>query len=471
MLSYIYLILGIIIFEYIRYINSKDKNKIDFSQIRMGEKTLKFNEKHEFYFGVGTASHQNEGNNKNNWSDWEDKNNLEKSGLACNQWENFDVDLENMKYLGINSYRFSLEWSRIFPSENEIDYGALEKYKDWCNKLVSNNITPFITLHHFTRPCWVDEKYGGLHNKEMEKSFLEYTDVVTKYLGKYVKYWITFNEPILEIVHGYIRGTRPPGLKMDLDKLKQALFNVCDMHSKAYDIIHRNIPSAKVSIAKNVTHMISYHDYDIFKAYFADEIDRFYNRQILDALTIGKFNFGFNLFGYNFGIHEERNLWKKKLDFIGLNHYNISYVKIEYTGENILDVVLTKKSKEFQQNDMGWDMCHYSMYNVLKMLKKYNLPIIITENGTADNSVLKSRQISIMNDHILCIQKAMEEGVIVKGYTYWTLNDNFEWEDGRKPRFGLFKTDFEKVKRKEKNAMSATPAAKFYKKIIKEHMN
>ena len=76
-----------------------------------------------------------------------------------------------------------------------------------------------------------------------------------------------------------------------------------------------------------------------------------------------------------------------------------------------------------------------------------------------------------MNDHILCIQKAMEEGVIVKGYTYWTLNDNFEWEDGRNPRFGLFKTDFEKVKRKEKNAMSATPAAKFYKKIIKEHMN
>ena len=464
MSNYVYLIIGIIAFEYFKHLKIKDKIQKDYSEIISKDINIKFNK--DFLFGVGTASHQNEGNNKNTWTEWEDKNNLEKSGVACNQWEYFDQDLENMKYLGVNCYRFSIEWSRIFPEKGKINYDALNKYKEWCQKLRLSGIEPMITLHHFTRPIWVDEMYGGLHNEMIEIDFLSYVEVVTNYLKEYVKYWITFNEPILEIVHGYLRGFRPPGYKSDFEKFKKALINICNLHSKSYNIIHRIIPDAKVSIAKNVTHMISYHDYDLFKAYFADEIDKFYNRQILDALTTGKFSFGLSIFGYNFGIYDENKLWRNKLDFIGLNHYNIAYVKIEYTAENILDVVLTKKAKNFETNDMGWDMCHYSMYPVLKMLGKYKLPIIITENGSADNSVLKTRQITLMDNHIRCIMKAMEEGIDVKGYIYWTLNDNFEWEDGRKPRFGLFKTDFEKVKLNEKNAMSATPAAKFYKKII-----
>jgi beta-glucosidase len=476
MLNYLYLISGIIIYEYIKYINNNDNHKINRHKIQLKNNKLKFNLHNDFFFGVATSSHQNEGFNKNNWTDWEDKNNLEKSNYACGQWLYFDKDIENMKFLGVNSYRFSIEWSRIFPEEDKIDYEALNKYKSWCIKLRKNNIEPFVTLHHFTRPIWVDEKYGGLHNIEIEGCFLKYVDLVSKYLKKEVKYWITFNEPFLELVHGYIRGTRPPGIQSDLDKFKNALINICDIHSKSYNIIHKHIPKAFVSIAKNVTHMISYHDYDPVKSYFAEEVDRFYNRQLIDALTTGEISCGFNFFGNNFGIHENKKLWKNKLDYIGLNHYNIAYVKIDYISKNFIDVVLTKDKTEFEQNDLGWDLCHFSMYEVLKTLGKYNLPIIITENGTCDNSAMKSKQIALLSDHIACIEKAMSEGVDVRGFFYWTLNDNFEWDDGYHPKFGLFKTNFKMLKEQIENNspinISTTPniSAKFYKKLIKEHL-
>jgi len=115
MLNYLYLISGIIIYEYIKYINNNDNHKINRHKIQLKNNKLKFNLHNDFFFGVATSSHQNEGFNKNNWTDWEDKNNLEKSNYACGQWLYFDKDIENMKFLGVNSYRFSIEWSRIFP--------------------------------------------------------------------------------------------------------------------------------------------------------------------------------------------------------------------------------------------------------------------------------------------------------------------------------------------------------------------
>ena len=114
-----------------------------------------------FLFGVGTASHQNEGNNNNNWNDWEIKNNLERSGIACNSWTNYRDDIQKIKEINCNAYRFSLEWSRICPSENQVDISAIKHYNTIIEECLINKIEPIVTLHHFTRPLWFDKKYGG----------------------------------------------------------------------------------------------------------------------------------------------------------------------------------------------------------------------------------------------------------------------------------------------------------------------
>jgi beta-glucosidase len=142
-----------------------------------------------FYLESHSASHQNEGNNYlNNWWDWEVKQNLERSGIACNSFQEYEADIDLVKALGCNSYRFSLEWSRIFLDEDQIDEEAIAVYKKMVKYCLKNNIEPIITLHHFTRPQWFDSKFGGLHSTMFIYHFSKYVKTVCKEFGKNVHY-------------------------------------------------------------------------------------------------------------------------------------------------------------------------------------------------------------------------------------------------------------------------------------------
>jgi len=420
-----------------------------------------------FKFGVATASHQNEGNNKNNWTLWENVKDLEKSGECTKSWDLFEEQLKYIKKLKINSFRFSIEWSRIVPKKNEINNEALLRYKKWIILLKENNIEPLVTLHHFTRPQWIDVLYGGLHNKKILNHWVFYVTIVAKELSPYINHWITFNEPILELLNGYVKGTRPPGYKMEFSLFQDALINICDAHSIAYDILKKYNPKTRISIAKNYCYFKNQYTADLIKYTISQKLDNMYNFAILDALTTGKLSLSFNFYFYNFGTSIEKDEWKNKLDYLGINHYNYATININYTDAEIIDINMAP-STQYPKNDMSWSLVPYSLYLSLKNLSHYNLPIIITENGSCDNSLEYKRKTQFLLSSLYSIIKAQKENIIIEGYMYWTLFDNFEWDDGYFPKFGLYKTDFEKQKQEQitDNSKYLTETGKIYRNII-----
>ena len=426
----------------------------------------------KFLFGVSTSSHQIEGNNKNNnWYHWEIERKLERSGIACNSWEQYEEDIERLKFLGCNSYRFSIEWSRVVPSLNKIDIKALNRYQDIINKLKENNIEPVVTLHHFTRPLWVDSLYSGLHNRAIIPHFTFYVETVMQILKGNIKYLITFNEPILELLNGYIVGNRPPGYKGDFEKFIEAIENICDMHSLAYNIIKKIDPNIQVSIAKNLIHFEKQYHYYPIKSYIENNTIKNYNEEIFKALTSGKINIEILPFGLKESLKKEKSLWKNKLDFLGVNHYNICYLDISYFSTENIKISTKNDERGYYQNALGWDICPDTMYNVLKSVKEYNLPIIVTENGSCDSTISSFLQKYAIENHFNGLKKAKKEfNLNIIGYFVWTLMDNFEWDDGYSPQFGLYKRIIEVKKDSVAVKGKLKKSGEYYKKLIQDNL-
>jgi len=407
----------------------------------------------KFLFGIATASHQNEGNNHlNNWWDWEIKKNLEKSGVACNSFEEYKADIDLVKELGCNAYRFSLEWSRIYLDEDRIDEKALIIYKKMVRYCLKNNIKPIITLHHFTRPQWFDSNFGGLHSNMLVHHFSQYVETVCKKIGKYVRYWITFNEPMLECVHGYLRGTRPPGKKGDFENMYLAIENIIDTHCSAYAIIKKYNPKAKVSISKNMVDFEKQYHYDLIKSNIEDQIIENYNYCILDAFYKGVLKFGIEMFGLGSMKTREDKSWIGKLDFLGINHYNVGYVLISYNLKKPVDVRLRLKDNVYHKNALRWDIKPESMLNILDGLRmRYGkIKMMITESGSAEKKarvIGNMFQKEIIDTHFKSVIEYQKKYHTILGYIYWTLMDNYEWEDGYKPKFGLYTMSYKNKER------------------------
>ena len=407
----------------------------------------------KFLFGVATASHHIEGNNHlNNWWDWEIKQNLERSGIACNSFVEYEKDIDLVKALGCNSYRFSLEWSRIYLDEYRIDEEAIGVYKKMVNYCFSNNIEPIITLHHFTRPQWFDSKFGGLHNTMFIYHFSKYVKTVCKEFGKDVRYWITFNEPMLECVHGYLRGTRPPGKKGDFENMYYAIENIIDSHCVSYAIIKKYNPRAMVSISKNMVDFEKQYYYDLVKSTIEDQIIENYNYCILDAFYKGVLNFGIGMLGFGFTRVRKDNSWRRKLDFLGVNHYNVGYISIGWNLDNPVDVKCTLNESIYSKNAMKWDIKPDSMQCVLEGLRtRYgNIKMMITESGSAEFDAKingNNFQKEIIDTHFRSVMEYQKKHHTILGYMSWTLTDNYEWEDGYKPKFGIYTMTYKNGKR------------------------
>lgn len=397
-----------------------------------------------FYWGAATSSHQVEGNNHNDWSEWEKKNaerlvkeakkywqkwQQEKfpemfdpqnyiSGLACDHYNRFEEDFDIAKSLGHNAHRFSIEWSRIEPEEGKFNEKEVEHYREVIKSLRERNIEPFVTLWHWTNPLWIRD-IGGWENKKTIEYFMRYVDKILLSL-KNVQFWIVLNEPEIFSSRPYLKGIWPPQKKSFVSYLK-VLRNLIKAHKEAYKIIKKINPNAKVGIAKN-------------NIYFEAAKNKLVNQ------TLKKFiDWWWNFFFLN--------QIKNEQDFIGLNHY--FHNRINY-GFN--------KNENKIISDIGWELYPQAIYCVLKDLKKYQKPIYITENGLADARDEKREK--FIKEHLKWVHRAIEEGVNVRGYFYWSLLDNFEWDKGFWPRFGLMEVDYKTLKRKIR------PSALVYKKII-----
>ena len=387
-----------------------------------------------FIFGTATSSHQIEGDNKyNDWWDWETRGKFKvRSGKACNHWQLYKNDIELMAKLGYNAYRFSIEWSRIFPRKDYIDHSAIDRYKEIVDLLQKHSIEPMITLHHFTNPLWF-MKEGGWTKEENIKYFIRYVDLIVNEI-KNVKYWITFNEPIIYVLQGYILGAWPPGIK-NLKIADQVIINLIKAHNEAYNILHEH---GYVGIAKNLRAFKpgSNKKSDI-NAY--RKIDIAFNWGFLDGLLNGKLRTLRNTYRVESG----------ELDFLGINYYS-SYV-IKHSRSLCKLHIDTKPLDTGLWTTMGYCIYPKGLYEVMKnAYEKYHKEIFITENGVAvkDDAL---RILSIVR-HLQYVYRALQENIDIRGYFYWSFMDNFEWDKGFEQRFGLIEIDYNTFERKPRKS-------------------
>jgi beta-glucosidase len=197
-----------------------------------------------FLWGAATSSHQIEGNNENNdWSSWEKLGKIEGgviSGRCTDHWNRYKEDLYLAKELGINSYRFSIEWSRIEPEEGAWDNSAIEWYGQILAECEKYNITPMVTLHHFTSPIWFSEQ-GDFRSEMASAKFGAYVKKMVKTLGNRIPLWCTLNEPIIMCVGKYLAKFQPPGT-FEPQKCSELFSGLLKSHVRAYDLIHSEMP-------------------------------------------------------------------------------------------------------------------------------------------------------------------------------------------------------------------------------------
>jgi beta-glucosidase len=386
---------------------------------------IKFPEK--FLWGAASSSHQVEGNNiHNDWWRWEQGAlRREKSGDACRHYWMFKEDFDLARSLGHNAHRFSIEWSRIEPEEGRTVDAEVGHYKEVIRALKERGIEPIVTLHHFTNPLWLAKK-GGWLDPGAVQSFLRYVHIIAEAFAEEVKYWVTINEPLVYAHQSYVLGNWPPqekslriGMKV-VDILRAA-------HIEAYRSIHaiykkKNLPPPMVTFAKNMRAFVP--------------CNSAFRNKLSVYLKHAMFNFDFI----------EKVIRHKAIDFIGMNYYTRDLVEVDSwnPGRLVVDVC-EKDHSTAQKNSLGWDIYPEGLLSLLLRLKKYKLPVCVLENGicTLDDN----QRWNYIHEHLKSVHAAIQKGVRVIGYLYWSLTDNFEWDKGFAPRFGLIDVDYETYKR------------------------
>jgi beta-glucosidase len=405
--------------------------------------------KDNFLWGVATSAFQLEGSPYADWTSWDAI--LSSTPDVTNHYKLYKDDLELLKELGVNAYRFSIEWSRIQPGENRWDDKAIAHYQEIIDILRQNNIEPMVTIHHFTHPLWFIKKYPWHLDTSIEK-FLEYTEKILSMI-KNVRYWITFNEPYVLLLGGYLEGCMPPGIK-DVPLALKALENMLICHGKAYDLIHACIPGAMVSVAHNMAAFAPWRRWNPLDRLLSKIAKHFYNHSLLDAFLTGRLYVKFP-----FTKATEITLpIQDKFDFFGVNYYTRLHMR--FNPFKKMGIELRHRDIDgYGLTDMGWEIHPGGLEKVLRYASKLHVPLIITENGIATHD--DDRKIKFMKGHIDAIEKCIKNGLDVKGYFYWSLIDNYEWLQGLDARFGLYKVDFDTLERKP------TKAALYFSYLIK----
>jgi beta-glucosidase len=382
------------------------------------KKELEFPE--GFIWGSACSSYQVEGGIENcNWSE------EFPAGKACDFWNRYEEYFDIAEELKQNVFRLSLEWSRIEPEEGRFDREAIEHYRKMLISLRKRNIKTMVTLWHYTNPIWLSEK-GGWASFETPGYFRGYASFVAKELDPFVDFWMTVNEPMISCSHPYILGKFPPKHKYDLLGCGKAAFSFAQAHNKAYDAIKEINPKAQVGMAEN---------YSFVDSLYKDPVSR---------SIVSVWNYIRNRMLLEFT--------KDRQDFIGVNYY--------FHERIVWDVkypFITIRNADKEVSELGTEIYSKGIYEVLKYLKKYDLPIYITENGIADSK--DDKREDFIKDHLKWVHKAIKESADVRGYLYWSLLDNFEWADGYGPRFGLVEMDYENM------SCKIRPSARKYAEI------
>lgn len=406
----------------------------------------------EFLWGASIANYQTDGAENTQWHEWEfanadrlasdydmafkdvptvddfraagnDPQNY-ISGMGIHHRERYDSDFDKLQALNFNAFRFSVEWARVEPEEGVYDESEIAFLKDYIASIKSHGMTPVLTLWHWTMPLWFTEK-GAFEKRENERYFEEFAAYVLQKLQDDIDIVLTFNEWNVYTFAGYIAGEWAPMQTSFLTAFKVAL-HLTETHNRVYDIAKMIKPAFKVSVAHNTA------DFIALNRKVTTKLGLAWNRWQRDNFFLDR--------------------TYQKMDFLGLNWYNAD----SYDG-------FTVKNPNEKVNDMGWDMRPIRIEKTLvRLYNRYQLPILITENGLADGD--DSDREWWLSETLQALENAENAGVDLMGYLHWSAFDNFEWDKGYWPRFGLIAVDYE-----NDYARDIRPSAQYYATRILEY--
>lgn len=449
---------------------------------------MKLKSNKPFYFGAASSSFQVEGGaNSDNRSDsiWDEftkrnyfipeENTTQREINLIHQsadfFHRFKEDIALMKKQGLNMYRFSISWSRIFPkNEFEVNEKGIEFYHQVIDELLKNDIEPLLTLFHWDLPVWIQCRNGFL-NREIIDLFAKYAEVIFSQYGSKVKYFLTFNEMIIFNKNQFIWGSLTPEYKNRSDLHIQAMHYGHVGVAKSVQIFKKLRESGivKKDAIIGITHTDGplYYDYnnDLQAlehenlignlAYFDPSFKGEYPQELLNLWDKWNLNIDYT--------DQDLKLIKENVhEFIGWNYYQPIYVqksdKFNKSSE-LFSWVETKIPLNAKTTKWNWIIDPQAMIKgLVELTKRYpNLPIIITENGYGDfdkeenGQIHDFERIEYIKTHIEgCYQAIDEHNINLIGYNYWSFQDIFSPSAGYRKRYGFVKVDFETLERTPK---------------------
>jgi beta-glucosidase len=419
--------------------------------------------------------------------------------VAVDHYHRMPADVQLMKQLGLQSYRFSTSWARIRPGDDAVNPAGLDFYSRLVDELLENGILPWLTLYHWDLPQALEEK-GGWANRETAYRFAEYAEITYEALGDRVEHWTTFNEPFCSSLLGYASGVHAPG-RQEPAAAVAAVHHQHLAHGLAVQRL-RELGAPNLGITLNLTNAIPANPSDPVDADAARRLDALNNRIFLDPLIRGEYpadirhdlaEFGLDAVGDDALVKPgDLELIGQRLDFLGVNHYHDDMVSghpIEAPADPSVVPVdphavaggltvqspfvgsefLTFPLRGLPLTGMGWEVNPGGLRTLLVRLgREYpNLPpLYVTENGAAyDDSVSTGAdgaeavhdedRTRYILDHIQAVSDALADGADVRGYFVWSLLDNFEWAWGYGKRFGIVRVDYDTLVRTPKDSALA----------------
>ncbi len=370
----------------------------------------------DFLWGSATAAHQVEGGNSaNDWWVWEHtpgSHAVEPSAAGIDHARRYDADFALLASLGQNAHRFSLEWSRIEPEDGVVSAEGLAHYRRVLESLHRHGLTPVVTLYHKTLPLWFAEA-GGWRSPDAVERFGRYAEVVRDALGDLMPYVCTINEPQIIALFGYLTGTFPPAVS-DPAAATEVNATLMAAHRRAVQVF-RGAPSRpKVGTCLQLIPLEPLRPADPDDVAMTARLQELVVDAHLRDLAAGG----------DVG------------DFVGLQYYTRAYVDASSPG------LLVLAPEDTRTTQMGWEVHPAGFAQMLRRLAEVGLPILVTENGIATDD--DTERVAFLAAHLAELKAAADEGVPLLGYLYWSAFDNFEWNHGYAPTFGLVAIDRER---------------------------
>ncbi|MGI6029773.1 MAG: glycoside hydrolase family 1 protein [Candidatus Heteroscillospira sp.] len=396
---------------------------------------------------AGSATQYDGGNLGHTWNLWYSAGKIHDGSdpaAAAGHWERWKSDAMLMGRMGIETYRMSIEWARVEPTEGCFDEYVIDRLKEELMLLNGLGIRPMITLHHFTNPLWFEVNGGWAEPKNIVY-YLRYVERIIRRLGHLCDDYITINEPNVYALNGYRDGIWPPG-KKKLNSAMEVMSVMAAAHIRAYRLIHRlraemGLSGTRVGVALHMRVFAPKSRANPAHSAAAALGERLFQTLIAEAVTLGKFSAPLRNYA--------RVRPGRYCDFHGLNYYSRS------TLSGLADGARAYCAK----SDLGWEIYPQGLIICAqKLMKLCSLPVYVTENGVCDNA--DAFRCRFIFDQLMAINRS---GLPIERYYYWSFLDNFEWLEGMSARFGLVSVEPETMERTVKKS------GRFYAELIKEH--